>query len=973
MKKLIIIISMLFSVAYGQTCDTVTNLTFSLITTSTARVTWTHATNKISYNWALYCLSGCGGTAQQTGTTAGNTLNLSGLNSSFAYQFCITTYCGATSSAPKCSNFTTLSPQIQYTPMTAAGYQFKYVKVDTGFNIPFQDTSLKRGTTRPGALVCNTADSNVYSYNGNYWELLQGVNSSANKVDSVIINSAGDSLFYWINGTSYGQVFGGASSRWSILGNSGTNPASNFLGTIDSVRLDLRTNNTIRQSITGSGNVGIGTVNPTAKLYVVGDMSQYNQFGNGITTSRKNTILGNWNNVGSNETVLSLNDSIGHASLSSSVVGGIKVGIEATPISTFHVSGTIRGTDSLILSGLPSGVGTKALRINPSTGIVTYADTTAGGGGSQTWQQTLTSGSTLTGNNTIDGGGYNFKMNGTGFFSGRYDGTSTVTLANGGIAFGRSVDGKLTATGDGTAVIGYTQDNNAEISGTGSGSLTIGYANDGSKILNTANGSFVGGMAYHTGSLLKTSAEGSFVWGGISSGSIGIDTISNIGYESVVFGHGKDAGVSNLINEGNRAFVFGGGYTNSFSNVFTYGVGSQQFLIDGATGNIGIGTSTPTVALDVVGAIKNTDSVSFTGLLPKSASTDSVVVKDINGKLGTTAKSAFGSTYSAGYGLSLASTTFSADSSVLMTKGTTQVVSGIKYHTADNYFTSKVGVGTNAPTTKIQVNSGTDLKVFSLGSSATGSYVEKFHIDSTGQVMIGTTPSYNPGLGYASLVVGRNGSGTTGILFDNTNGLADKGFITNGDKYLMFGRYNSGGTYTESAYLDIRNSTLSIGTGAIATVGLHVRKTTEQLRLDYNASNYYSTTVQSTGAVAFDAIGAGSQFSFADNVGIGTTAPDSALTVNTSANIKTNLRVQGTITLTDGANKSVGVSGAMTAGTITISNIRVTANSRIFLTHATVGGTQGILSVGTITAGTSFVINSSSVLDTGTVNWFIIN
>lgn len=79
------------------------------------------------------------------------------------------------------------------------------------------------------------------------------------------------------------------------------------------------------------------------------------------------------------------------------------------------------------------------------------------------------------------------------------------------------------------------------------------------------------------------------------------------------------------------------------------------------------------------------------------------------------------------------------------------------------------------------------------------------------------------------------------------------------------------------------------------------------------------------------------------------------------------------LTIATGANASIGVSGAMTAGTITISTTAVTADSKIFLTHATVAGTQGILSVGTIVAGTSFVINSSSATDTSTVNWWIIN
>lgn len=79
------------------------------------------------------------------------------------------------------------------------------------------------------------------------------------------------------------------------------------------------------------------------------------------------------------------------------------------------------------------------------------------------------------------------------------------------------------------------------------------------------------------------------------------------------------------------------------------------------------------------------------------------------------------------------------------------------------------------------------------------------------------------------------------------------------------------------------------------------------------------------------------------------------------------------LSIATGSNASVGTSAAMTAGTITISTTAVSASSIIFLICATPGGTQGILSVGTITAGTSFVINSSEAADTSTVNWLIIN
>lgn len=79
------------------------------------------------------------------------------------------------------------------------------------------------------------------------------------------------------------------------------------------------------------------------------------------------------------------------------------------------------------------------------------------------------------------------------------------------------------------------------------------------------------------------------------------------------------------------------------------------------------------------------------------------------------------------------------------------------------------------------------------------------------------------------------------------------------------------------------------------------------------------------------------------------------------------------LSIATGTNASIGTSAAMTGGTITISTTAVTASSKIFLTAVTPGGTQGTLSVGTIVAGTSFVINSSSGSDTSTVNWLIIN
>jgi hypothetical protein len=56
--------------------------------------------------------------------------------------------------------------------------------------------------------------------------------------------------------------------------------------------------------------------------------------------------------------------------------------------------------------------------------------------------------------------------------------------------------------------------------------------------------------------------------------------------------------------------------------------------------------------------------------------------------------------------------------------------------------------------------------------------------------------------------------------------------------------------------------------GIDVTGSITATKTTEQLRLGYDSSNYVSTTVGSTGVVTMDAVGSGSSFVFSDPVSV---------------------------------------------------------------------------------------------------------
>ena len=85
------------------------------------------------------------------------------------------------------------------------------------------------------------------------------------------------------------------------------------------------------------------------------------------------------------------------------------------------------------------------------------------------------------------------------------------------------------------------------------------------------------------------------------------------------------------------------------------------------------------------------------------------------------------------------------------------------------------------------------------------------------------------------------------------------------------------------------------------------------------------------------------------------------------------------ISITDARTLPGVVSGGPTrgtatlvAGTVTVSTAAVESGSFILYARKTAGGTLGDLSLGTVTAGTSFVINSSSGSDTSTVNWAIL-
>jgi hypothetical protein len=95
---------------------------------------------------------------------------------------------------------------------------------------------------------------------------------------------------------------------------------------------------------------------------------------------------------------------------------------------------------------------------------------------------------------------------------------------------------------------------------------------------------------------------------------------------------------------------------------------------------------------------------------------------------------------------------------------------------------------------------------------------------------------------------------------------------------------------------------------------IHVQETTEQLRLGYDASNYFSTTIASNGDATFNVVGTSPDFTFSDNVNIPALTLTTDLSVangGTGASTLTGLLLGNGTSAFTGVTTSAGIAGAI--------------------------------------------------------------
>ena len=462
----------------------------------------------------------------------------------------------------------------------------------------------------------------------------------------------------------------------------------------------------------------------------------------------------------------------------------------------------------------------------------------------------------------------------------------------------------------------------------------------------------------------------------IKSGNVGIGTTGPTTELEVVH-KGLTSGGIKISSDQNSSYLKLGGdvpYIESFANALylNYSSSNDVNLRNGAlvvksTGNVGIGTTTPTYPLDVIGSMRISSSAFGDGLLLRTTSASSYasfnyLAPGTNSQFQTGfTGSTFGSAPGANAGF------FDNLSGGPIAFFTAPVTPGTPVEALRISGNGNVGIGTTSPAGKLQVSGGQILTDDGTYSAPAYSFVNE---PNSGLYRAG---SGNFGLSIGGVLkLGINASGAQAAGFgiqNTTNALA--GGLRLGPNGLL--NWTQSGASDDTAGLArIAANTLEVTTGTSGTMGtliagnVGIGTTSPSQLLTVGNNNQF--TVTSGGAVSGTSFA--TQYLTMNGNQFNSSAAEMAINYNTSHN--TNIYANGTNSalFVQGSNGNVGI-GTTSPGSALV--VASTVNPGIQVGDGTTGYIKfGGATLGSSNSGgyttlysTNFTVNSGSIYSAG--------